>query len=264
MTRRRKVTPVTKTPRKKRASASTTPRKQQSRPSYGEDGPICLAISLIDSLLDKIRSNRIKKFEDANIGTISSLGSGELKILNSQYKTTYDGMKEALAGDSFQLEAYSNFTNVQMNLAVEYFKALRAVKHDDASGKIRQTVHRKLKEKSPEEITKKVLHLDRDAETGVEGLGPAVLVGAKMMWVYNTKTRRLGCYYAKNDSGLTAKGTTVLNYDEEHSTFKTLRKPKEQLWKFMSNGLKFWDAIRSTPQKMPPRLNRETMILKVA
>lgn len=257
MKRRSKVT-------KTAAKSSTVAKKQPSTGPSNTDGPVSLAIDHIDALLEKIRTNKVKSYDETLISQLKSLVQADIKHLAGQYSTTIDNMKDALAGDAFFLEAYVHFTKPQMKVAVEFLKALKGLKHDDSSSKIRKQVTRAKKVKPAATIVKSVLYLVKDAETGVEGLTPEVLVGAQQLWVYNTKTRKLGCYVAKNSNGLSAKGTTIIDYDEEKSTFKTLRKPKEQLWKFMSQGLKFWEAIRSVPQKMPPRTNRETLLLKIA
>lgn len=239
-------------------------KQSTSGPFVSKNGPLCLAIDFLDALLDKIRTNKTKSFDATTLSQLQSLTTPELKKINRQYQTTMGEMKEALAGDAYCLESYKHFTKPQLKLAVEHFKYLGKLKHDESSNKLRKTIVRAKKEKAPSVVVKKVLYLLTDPETKMEGLKPEVLVGAQMMWIYNTKTRKLGCYYAKNEAGLTAKGTTIFNYHEKKSTVKTLRKPKEQLAKFMSGGLKFWDSIRSVPQAISPRMNRETVILKVA
>jgi hypothetical protein len=149
------------------------------------------------------------------------------------------------------------------------FRELRSLKHDDAAtGKLRIGNHnpRKKKQKPPEEIVKKVLFLEKDKETGISSLNRVELVGAKELWVYNTKTRKLGCYYAKSESGLSAKGTTILSYNEKRSTTKTIRKPKQQIHDFISKSPsemhRYWDAIRAVPQAITPRTSRDTLILR--
>jgi hypothetical protein len=222
-----------------------------------------LAIFLVDNLIEKIITNKIKSYDPSQVASLTSLQPGQLKKLNGHFVAAHDDMKLAMGGEEFFAEAYSHFSKSQLKVAVEYLKNLRTVKYDETRKAIRQPIVRKTKDKPAADIVKKVFFLEKDPETGVSSLKPEVLVGAQQLWVYNTKTRKLGCYWAKAPSGLTAKGTTVLNYHEEQSTVKTLRKPKEQLSAFMRNGQKMWDAIRSVPQKIAPRLSRETLLLKV-
>lgn len=250
---------------KRRKAATKTKEPKTAGPTVkSPDSPLCLALCHVDTLLDRIRTNKIKAYDEANIASLRSLAQAEIKLLNRQYESTLNDLKEAVAGDAYYIEAYSNFNKAQLKLALEYIKHLKSLKHDDAQGKIRKKSERKKKIKPPADIVRKLLYLTKDPETGVESAEPTTIVGAQQLWVYNAKTRRLGCYYAKHESGLTVKGTTIIDYDEERSTFKTLRKPKEQIWKFMSTGFKFWDAIRSTPQKMPKQMTRDCVIVKAA
>lgn len=249
----------------KRRKAATTKEPKAAGPTVkSPDSPLCLALLHVDSLLDRIKLNKIKAYDEANLASLRSLAQAEIKLLNKQYEHTASDLKLAIGGDAYFIEAYSNFNKTQMKVALEYLKNMKSLKHDEAQGKIRKRTERKKKVKAPAVIVRKLLYLIKDTETGVESADPTTLVGAQQMWVYNAKTRRLGCYYAKHESGLSAKGTTIIDYDEERSTFKTLRKPKEQIWKFISGGFKFWDAIKSTPQKMPKQMTRDSVIVKVA
>jgi hypothetical protein len=240
-------------------------KRKPKTPPQEVTGLFPLAIIHVEALLERIHNHKLKTFESSLINQLSKLTPKELKVLNHYYQHSYDDMKLALGGDEFVLEAYSNYDKNQMKVALAMYKALRSLKHDDAvKGRFGNHGPRKHKVKPPELVVKKLLYLVKDHETGFSSIDPKDLVGAAEMWVYNTKTRKLGCYYAKNKNGLTVKGTTILNYDEKTSTTKTLRKPKLQLTEFFSKDMnKYWNAIRAVPQEISPRLIRETLILRV-
>jgi hypothetical protein len=67
---------------------------------------------------------------------------------------------------------------------------------------------------------------------------------------------------------LSVKGTSIINFNENLSICKTLRKPEEKLKEFKAAGKvqlrKFLDDINATDTKMNGRLNEETILLKVA
>jgi len=233
--------------------------------------PISIAISHVDSLLDRIRQDKLKSMDESHLAQLRKLPAADLKRVGGQYVTTLEGMKRAVAGDAYDREVYSNFTKDQMKVAVEYLKALKALKHDESSnGKMSLRVKgatRQKKHKEPEQIVAKVLYLAKDEETGLTSENPAKLVGASEMWIYNTKLRKLGMYIAATPDGLSAKGTTVLNYNEKESFTKTLRKPEIQMRQFVAGGTiswmrAFWKSIKSVPQNISPRLSRETIIVK--
>lgn len=224
-----------------------------------------LALTHVDTLLERIRLRKLKAFEPSLIQQLQKLTAPELKKLNHFFQRSYEDIQAALDGDDFFIEAYPQYDKGQMKIALQLYKKLRTLKHDDSATGRFSSGPRKHKEKPPEQIVKKVLFLEKDAETGVSSLKPTELVGAAKLWVYNVKTRKLGAYIAKS-GGLTAKGTTVLNYDEKQSTTKTLRKPKAQLTEFISKSpsdmQKFWDGIRAVPQEITPRMSRDTLILR--
>ena len=225
---------------------------------------IGLALDYIDGLLERIRLGKLKKFDETCIVQLRKLDKKQLATVNSRFTLAIEDIGAALAKDKFCMEAYSNYTKEQMKLVLVYLKAVKVLKPDkNANGKIRAIVHRRKKQKSPEAIVKRVLYMERDPETRQISIHPRELVGASELWIFNTKTRKLGCYYAKNESGLSAKGTTILDYDEKCSTTKTIRKPQQQVADFMKAGVKYWNSIKAVPQEISPRMNRETLILRV-
>ena len=130
---------------------------------------------------------------------------------------------------------------------------------------------RKPRKKAPpskEKLIAKLKYLERDDKLQIASVNPLELLDASEVWVYNTKTRKLGKYvadeYAKT---LGVKGTTLVGYDESKSIQKTLRKPADTLKEFKKASKvklrKFLDEIKTTDIKLNGRLNADTIILKV-
>jgi hypothetical protein len=220
----------------------------------------------VDTLLERIRTRKLKAFEPSLIQQLQKLTNPELKVLNHYFHKSLEDIQAALAGDDFFIEAYLQYDREQMKIVLQLYKKLRTLKHDDAATGRFSGGQRKRKQKPPEQIVKKMLFLEKDVDTGVSSLKPTELVGAAKLWVYNAKTRKLGAYVAQSDAGLSAKGTTILNYDPKQSTTKTLRKPTIQVNEFISKSpsemQKFWDGIRAVPQEIGPRMSRDTLILR--
>jgi hypothetical protein len=99
-------------------------------------------------------------------------------------------------------------------------------------------------------------------------VSPTDIIGSTELWVYNTKSRKLGKYVSAEYQTLSVKGTSIINFNENLSICKTLRKPEEKLKEFKAAGKvqlrKFLDDINATDTKMNGRLNEETILLKVA
>jgi hypothetical protein len=99
-------------------------------------------------------------------------------------------------------------------------------------------------------------------------VNPTDIIGCGELWIFNTKTRKLGKYIAAEFQTLGVKGTTITGFNENTSVQKTLRKPEEKLKEFKAAGKvqlrKFLDDINATDTKMNGRINEETILLKVA
>jgi hypothetical protein len=135
---------------------------------------------------------------------------------------------------------------------------------------------RKAKPKSVDKLIAKLNYLKVDTTLNLASINPTDIIGANELWVYNTKSRKIGKYVASNidpkgmkrdGTGLSIKGTTIIGYDEAQSTMKTLRKPAEQLKEFKAAGKvalrKFMDDIKTTEARLNGRINGETILLKV-
>ena len=113
----------------------------------------------------------------------------------------------------------------------------------------------------------KLKYKKADEPLKVEYINPADILGAKELWTYNTKSRKLGKYIASEFADLGVKGTSIINFDEHKSVQKTLRKPIDQLKEFKAAGKvalrKFLDDINAVDTKMNGRINEEIMLLKV-
>jgi len=127
---------------------------------------------------------------------------------------------------------------------------------------------RKTKAVSKDKLVAKLKFKKTDEPLKLVSVNPADIIGAQELWVFNSKTRKLGKYVAEEFKELGVKGTTITGFSEMKSVQKTLRKPVEQLAAFKSAGKvalrKFLEDINAVDTKMNGRLNEETILLKVA
>lgn len=118
-----------------------------------------------------------------------------------------------------------------------------------------------------EKIVAKLKYMKVFEQLKLVSINPADILRAKELWVYNTKTRKLGKYVTTEFSELGVKGTSITGFDEHNSIQKTLRKPEEKLKEFKAAGKvalrKFLDDINAVDTKMNGRINEETILLKV-
>jgi hypothetical protein len=95
---------------------------------------------------------------------------------------------------------------------------------------------------------------------------PETIIGASVLWVYNTKTRKLGSYIAKDGTTLSVKGSTIMNY-EVTSVNKMLRKPVNILSKLLTAGKveqrKILDSVNAVASPLSGRINKDCVLAKV-
>jgi len=137
-------------------------------------------------------------------------------------------------------------------------------------GQVKRATKKAAVRKPPqkEKLVAKLKYMKNDTTNKLVSISPVDIIGAQQLWVYNTKTRKIGKYVAEDQGGaLNVKGTTIIGYNESKSVQKTLRKPPEQLKKFMSANKielrKFLEEIKATDIKLSGRINEDTILLKV-
>ena len=136
---------------------------------------------------------------------------------------------------------------------------------------------RKSKPRSADKVVEKLKFAKTNDKYKLASIVPTEIVGANELWVFNTKTRKIGKYVAssidpkglgRDGTGLSVKGTTIIGFDEKLSIQKTLRKPEDQLKEFKGAGKvalrKYLDEIKTTDTKLNGRINLDTILLKVS
>lgn len=137
-----------------------------------------------------------------------------------------------------------------------------------AANASKQRKPRKKKPVSFDKMVSKIKYKVKDDALKLQSVDPVKIVGAIQLWIYNTKTRKLGVYHAEDESGLKMKGTTILNYVESTSVAKTLRKPEVTL-PIVTDGSKvalrkLMEGIKAKPAKLNGRINKDTLLLRVS
>ena len=137
-------------------------------------------------------------------------------------------------------------------------------------GQVKKATKKAAVRKPPqkEKLIAKLNYAKNDTTNKLVSINPVDIIGATELWVYNTKTRKLGKYVAEDMGGaLGVKGTAITGFNESKSVQKTLRKPEVQLKDFLAAGKielrKFMDNIKATEIKLTGRINLDTVLLKV-
>jgi hypothetical protein len=163
-------------------------------------------------------------------------------------------------------EAYSCFTKANIKKFVAFIEQIIADANRIVNNAKVTRKPKKTKKVSVDKLISKLQYKKEDVEFKIVSINPVDIIGAKQLWVFNTKTRKLGVYNAWTTGGLSIKGTTIYGFTDNSSS-KTLRKPDDVLQTLAkSTERKYkttFDGIKATEQALTGRINSDTILLKV-
>lgn len=198
----------------------------------------------------------------------TSIKGAHTKFFIEFYTKRLEEISDALTGKDPQLkEGYSNFTKSDLKKYVILLeKIIDDSKKMQHNAKLTRTP-RKKKAKPADKVVSKLNYKKEDNGLKLASINPTDIVGCTQLWVFNTKTRKLGVYNAIDVGGLSVKGSTLVNFNEETSVHKTLRKPEVTLPEVIKGGKitlrKILPSINAVEQKMTGRINSDTILLRV-
>lgn len=212
--------------------------------------------------VSQAHARKIKGFYESELAEFRSI----VAMPTAAQITKIKDDKERDLAEQFR-EGYSHLTKKD---AQDYLTALETLVGAcdvviDASKATRKT--RVKKAPSKEKLVAKLKIKDRDDKLQIVSVNPLELLGSTEVWVFNTKTRKLGRYIAAEDcSIMTVKGSTLVGFDETRSVQKTIRKPEETLKEFKKAGKvklrTFLNDINAVEVKLNGRLGPDTVILR--
>jgi hypothetical protein len=209
-----------------------------------------------------------KSFKLLNLLRGKQVKAAHARIIKDLYQRQYNEYLELQEGKDEQLkEGYSHLTKAQVKKIVTFYQEiLSACDMLMQEAKVNRKPRAK-KSKPAEKIVEKLKFLKQDDKLKLVSINPTDILGAKELWIFNTKTRKIGKYVAGEFTELGVKGTSITGFDEHKSVQKTLRKPEEQLKEFKAAGKvqlrKFLEDIKAVDIKLNGRINEDTVLLKI-
>lgn len=185
------------------------------------------------------------------------------------YQKRFDELKEAFEKTDEQLtEGYRQYKAADFKRIFVFLDALLSDIEQYRDVKKATKKVRAPRSVSKEKVVSKLKYAKEDKLLKIISVNPVDILGAKELWTYNIKTRKLGQYVADSLQGpLSVKGSGITGYDAVKSVCKTLRKPEEKLKEFAKASKvqlrKFMDEIKATETKLNGRINADTMLLRV-
>lgn len=226
-------------------------------------------IAELQNIIDEcIASDDYKSFSPYAWMQKSEVKGVHTKFIVESFDKLKDELQDVVDGTDKQLvEGYSNFSKRQ----IKAFFALVSLIISDAeklndNAKLSRAP-RKKKVKSANKVTEKLTYKKQDNEYKLNSINPVDIVGASQLWVFNTKTRKLGRYISKDADGFSVKGTTILNFNEEESIQKIVRKPEAVLENVLKGGKivqkRILPELKTAEQPLTGRINADVILLRV-
>jgi len=228
----------------------------------------------IDDIIETFHENPEefdpKAFKVINILNGNQVKAGHARVIKEMYASEmadYDALVNGTADEELK-EGYKHRSKKQIKNILSFYQEIISACDMLAE---QAKVTRKPRAKKPiakDKLIAKMKFKKSDDALKLVSITPTEIIGAKELWVFNTKTRKLGRYIADEMTGpLTVKGSAIVGFDEHKSIQKTIRKPEEKLKEFKTVGKvalrTFLDTINATDTKMNGRINEETILLKV-
>ena len=226
-------------------------------------------IGELEGHYDEFIKNPKYSFKPYDYLVANNVPQSQLSKYEEVYQARFDELKLAIEKTDEQItEGYSHYKAADFKRIMAFIDQIlndiiqyRGLKK--ATKKVRAP-----KSVSKEKVVSKLKYAKEDKVLRLISINPADIIGAQELWVYNTKTRKLGKYVADSLKGpLSVKGTGIIGFDEHKSITKTLRKPEEKLKEFAKATKiqlrKFIDDIKATETKLNGRISADVILLRV-
>ena len=256
---------------KKQAALDKKELEKKSRPKISiQDrlqGKVEDFISVIESRVDDyIDSNYKMEYDVYNHMIEIGCRAMHARKMRPFYVDCYNELVDVYnKDDEYYMEAWSHLKPKYHKSMMDFYGTIvddldRIIKNSTAQRK-----PRKKKTLSASRLIKNLKYQQEFTDLKLVSINPEKIIGARELWVYNTRYKTLGVYYAANAiRGLSVKGCTIQNFDEDTSIQKTARKPQEVLGVLNKRSLKKQlKDMKTKEQKMTGRINAQTILLGV-
>jgi len=200
------------------------------------------------SLYDWLKKNEIPAMYAAKILEYYTPWLGELV-------NAYEG----------KVDGYDKWSKKELKQRIVFFgKMLEdASKYGSVAKKTKAT--RKPKPVSTDKLVKNVKFQKESNEHKIASVTPNSIIGAQILWTFNTKYNTLSVFNAMGPSGLNIRGTTIVDFDESTSrSIKIGRKTNDRIEAVLKGGkIILKRMIEEMENPANGRLNENTILLKV-
>ena len=196
------------------------------------------------------------------------LKGSALNMFKSMVEQEYQPVKDAYDKTCDQaVEAFSHIKRTNQNKMITtmetIFEDLDKLKVANKAARI----PRIKKPKASDVQVKNLKYKVEDIDAKLMSINPVMIPGKEVLFVYNTKTRKLTQYNSNSTKGFEVSGTTIKNVCDKSRT-TTLRKPDDILPLILSKTIKqidkqVWDTLTTKVSVPNGRINADCILLRV-
>lgn len=237
-------------------------RVKLEKVSYG-----CGLHSYVDEVFDRFLVDQKYKIDEKEFDEVVSQYVSALPALLVTWdqrirEYTKEDAREYFTFDEKRFTKELQFVSILVDKIREKVKETTKIKAEIKNKKLKARQPKKI---SPIKMTSKLQYMKSDRH--LTSIAPDKIIGAKVLWLYNTKNKKLGRYVSDSEQGFMVKGSTLLNWDQKQSIQKSLRNPDNSLAVLMNIGKveqrKFMDTLKTKESALTGRINQHTILMRV-
>jgi hypothetical protein len=223
-------------------------------------------VAEIDHAFDDFITNGCKgKFSTYTLLQENEASTPVARAVGNITSPTVNEFKSLAAGDEELVEGYSNLTARNRKSCMKWWNDVATDIQMWIDNKKATRKPRKRKVITAEKILSALKYQTEEPSLKLVSINPESIIGAKQLWLYNTKYNTLTVLNAADEAGLSVKGTTVQNIAQS-STTKKVRKPNDVLPKVKNGGKvvlrKIMDSINTKATEATGRIGQHTILLR--
>ena len=196
------------------------------------------------------------------------LKGSALNMFKAMVEQEYQPIKDAY--DKTCDQAVEAFSHVKRTNQKKMITTMETIFEDLDKLKVANKAARIPRVKKPKASDVQVKNLKykvEDIDAKLMSINPVMIPGKEVLFVYNTKTRKLTQYNSNSTKGFEVSGTTIKNVCEK-SRVTTLRKPDDILPLILSKTIKqidkqVWDTLTTKVNVPNGRINADCILLRV-
>lgn len=188
--------------------------------------------------------------------------------VKDHWQVRLEELQEVQAGQDRDLvEGYKHYTKNDIKQMIKLAELVLADCDSYVQVKKVERKPRAKKKQTPEQVVRRLKFLKEFPELKLASESATKLVESTEFWTYDTKRRKLQHWMADSHAGtMTVKNNSIVGFDPNQSTAKTLRRPDEQIKDLFKNGKpgarKYFKDIKAVESRLNGRFNENLIILR--